>query len=100
MHYSREFLKCICTPSLHTDCTWLYSLFDSFVHLVQDCLQRLAKASISKMPAKRCKKKKCYSIREKEGCAVCLEDFYHGQVGYYTKLNVHEGSSYIVKVIL
>ncbi|XP_072043858.1 RING finger protein 215-like isoform X2 [Amphiura filiformis] len=51
-----------------------------FCEDVEDCLQRLAKASISKMPARRCKKKKAYSIREKEGCAVCLDEFSPGQM--------------------
>lgn len=47
---------------------------------VEDSLQRLAKLSVSKMPTRKYKKKRCNLPQESENCAICLDDFFKGQV--------------------
>ncbi|XP_022102164.1 RING finger protein 215-like isoform X2 [Acanthaster planci] len=47
---------------------------------MESCLQRLAKSSLSKMPARRYKRKRYVLSREKENCAICLEDFIPGKM--------------------
>ncbi|XP_038057975.1 RING finger protein 215-like [Patiria miniata] len=47
---------------------------------VESCLQRLAKSSLSKMPARKYKRKRYVLSRDKECCAICLEEFIPGKM--------------------
>ncbi|XP_071790253.1 RING finger protein 215-like [Asterias amurensis] len=59
---------------------WITWADSDYTDDIESCLQRLAKKSLSKMPARKYKRKRYMLSRDKESCAICLEEFIQGKM--------------------